>query len=135
MHAYVLMLQTDADDIFITESVLSEIGNSIPVKFIADMQEMDEWIAVSGKPAVILLNDRGATHTDTEILKKIKSHSAYGHIPVIVLGEVSTGEYIRQCYLAGANTFITKPSSIAETRKKISTFFEYWFEVADVPAI
>jgi CheY-like chemotaxis protein len=126
------MMQTDADDRYITESTIREIGASVPVKFIASPDELDALIEQSGEPSVILLSDLGATHRGTELLKQLKKHPSRGYIPVVVLGEVSTDDYIRQCYLAGANTFITKPSSIAGTRKKIETFFAYWFDVAEV---
>jgi hypothetical protein len=54
------------------------------------------------------------------------------HVPVVVLGEVSGDDHIKEWYRAGANTFIVKPSTVAATQKKIKTFFEYWFEVAEV---
>jgi response regulator RpfG family c-di-GMP phosphodiesterase len=131
MEQYVLMLQADPDDKDLTESMLTEIGNSIPIKFISGTQEIAAKTATWGEPAVILVSDRGAMHKGNEVLKGIKANPAYAHIPLVVLGEVSTPEYIKECYRAGANTFITKPSSIAETRKKIEGFFEYWFEIAD----
>jgi DNA-binding NarL/FixJ family response regulator len=131
MEQYVLMLQADADDKDLTESMLNEIGSPIPIRFASGMGDFSLKKAEWGEPAVILMNDRGAAHKGNEVLKLIKSHIAYAHIPLVVLGEMSTPEYIRECYRAGANTFIVKPSSIAETKKKIEGFFKYWFEVAD----
>jgi CheY-like chemotaxis protein len=131
MERYVLMLQTDMDDRYITESTMAEIGASIPVKFIAGLQDMKQAIEESGEPAVILLSDAGAVHRGTEILKQLKRDPSLAHIPVVMLGEISTDDYIRRCYLAGANTFIIKPSTVAGTKKKMETFFEYWFNVAE----
>ena len=130
MQSYVLMLQTDADDIYITESALSEIGNTIPVQFIANLEEMEQHIASNGEPAVILLNDRGTINRGMQVLKKLKSETIYSHIPVVMLGEYTTQDYIKEIYKAGANTYIIKPSTVAATRKKIETFFNYWFDVA-----
>ena len=130
MQSYVLMLQTDVDDIYITESALSEIGNTIPVQFIANLEEMEQHIATNGEPAVILLNDRGTMNRGMQVLKKLKSDVAYAHIPVVMLGEYTTHDYIKEIYKAGANTYIIKPSTVAATKKKIETFFNYWFEVA-----
>jgi len=132
MEPYALMLRTDPDDKYLTESTMAEIGNTIPVRFIGDIKELDTVITEAGEPAVILMNDRGAIHSGNEVLKQIKTNPSYAHIPVVVLGEVSTDDYIRDCYRSGANTFITKPSTIAATRKKIETFFRYWFDVAEV---
>lgn len=132
MEPYVLMIQTDPDDQYIVESTMREIANTISIQFIKSIEEMDRVISESGKPSVILLNDRGVLYNGTEIVKEIKSHAAYNDIPVVVLGEVSADDYVRECYRAGASTFITKPSSVAGTRKKIETFFSYWFEVAEL---
>lgn len=131
MEPYTLMLRADADDRDLTESALAEVGTRIPIHFVAGIHEMAEMIKSLGEPVVIMLSDYGAIHKGNELLKQVKADSAYAHIPLVVLGEVSTPEYIKDCYRAGANTFITKPSSMSETRKKIEGFFTYWFEIAD----
>jgi hypothetical protein len=41
-------------------------------------------------------------------------------------------DLIRKYYIAGANTVIRKPSSVEQTSKKIKTFFDYWFTVAEL---
>ena len=132
MQPYVVMLQTDPDDRYITESTMDEISNNIPVQFISSLEEIDKTIVEFGQPVVILVNDQGSAHQGPGLVKKLKSNLLYSHLPVVILGEVTSSEYIQECYRAGANTFIIKPSTIAETRKKISTFFSYWFDVAEV---
>ena len=131
MESYALMIQADPDDQYLTESILSEIDNGIQVRFIRHYSEIGNLIDKYNEPAVILLNDLGPTHRGLDLLKQIKTDPLHAHIPVVMLGEISTDDYIRKSYLAGANTFITKPSTINATRKKIETFFEYWFNVAE----
>ena len=132
MSSYVLMLQADPDDQYITESALAEINPSLAIKYLQNAEEMQEYIATVGQPALILLNDIGTITEKGQTLKKLKANPAYGHIPVVVLGERSSPDYVKECYRAGASTFITKPSSVNATRKKIEMFFSYWFEVAEV---
>jgi len=132
MERYVAMLRTDMDDRDITEWAMAETGVDIPVKFITGREDLDALIAASGDPALLLLNDSGAAHKGHERLKHFKSNPAYNHIPVVLLGEMSTREYIRECYKAGANSFIIKPSTVAETKAKVRDFFNYWFNVAEL---
>jgi len=132
MHSYVLMLQTDAEDRFITESTMSEMEYAISMKFLDDIDKLDEYVAQEGLPSLILLNDSGSILQKSQLLRQLKGNPAYGHIPLVVLGEKTTDDYIRQCYRAGASSYITKPSSVKETKKKIGTFFSYWFDVAEV---
>lgn len=132
MHSYVLMLQTDDEDRFITESTMSEMDYAVPLKFLDEADKLDTYVGQHGLPSLILLNDSGSILQKNQLLRQVKNNPAYGHIPVVVLGEKSTKEYIRQCYRAGASSYITKPSSVAETKKKIGMFFSYWFDVAEV---
>ena len=132
MDRYVAMLRTDADDRDITEWAMTETGNNIPVQFVADMNELEQLVPVRGEPSLILLNDPGAAHKGHERLAAIKADTRFAHIPVVILGEISTKEYIRACYRAGANSFIIKPSSIAATKEKVEMFFKYWFRVAEL---
>lgn len=132
MHSYVLMLQTDDEDRFITESTMSEMEHAVPLKFLNEAGKLDEYVGYEGLPSLILLNDSGSILQKNQLLRQVKNNPAYSHIPVVVLGEKSTDEYIRQCYRAGASSYITKPSSVKETRKKIGMFFSYWFDVAEV---
>jgi response regulator RpfG family c-di-GMP phosphodiesterase len=131
MEQYVLMIQTDPDDKYLTESSLSEMDNPVPVKFIENIEELDGFVVAEGLPALVLLNDRGVKSKGITTIKQLKEDPVYSHIPVVVLGEVSADDHIRQWYRAGASSFIIKPSTMESTRKKISTFFEYWFTVAD----
>jgi CheY-like chemotaxis protein len=132
MDRYVAMLWTDPDDRYITEWALAETGSEVNIRFVTDIGELEDRCDEGGEPALILLNDRGAIHGGQEQLNRLKSHTRFSHIPVIILGEVSTADYIAECYRAGANSYITKPSSIAGTKEKVALFFRYWFDVAEV---
>jgi DNA-binding NarL/FixJ family response regulator len=132
MSSYVLMLQADPDDQHITESALAEINPSIGINYLPRLDEIDKHVAKAGPPVLILLNDMGTITERGQALRKLKSDPAYSHIPVVVLGEKSSPDYVKECYRAGASTFITKPSSVNATRRKIEMFFSYWFEVAEV---
>jgi CheY-like chemotaxis protein len=130
MSSYVLMLETDPDDRELTEATLAEMQFSVPVKFLSNIEELDLFTAEQ-TPSVILISDsnRGLA---VKLVKQLKADPELNHIPVVVLGERSINSYVKDCYRAGANTFITKPSSLESTRKNIKTFFTYWFEVAEL---
>ena len=128
---YVLMLENDSDDRYITQSTISELKLNIAVRYeywspaILNAVEND-------KPGVILLAYNTSPETGLEIVNQIRNRKDYAFIPIIVLTEELQSNYIRQYYLAGVNTVIKKPSSIEQTKKKIKTFFDYWFSVAEL---
>ena len=132
MPTYVLMLHADEDDKYLTQTLLEEMQETIPMQFISSVQELGQCIKEHGLPSVILINNQDHRHKAIEIVKNFKSDQQLNHIPVVVLGEITTPDYMQQYYRAGANSYITKPSTIAAMRKKISLFLDYWFEVAEV---
>jgi CheY-like chemotaxis protein len=126
------MIHADEDDQMLTQSVLEEMQETIPMHFISRTSEMEEMMAAHGLPAVILINNQDHRHKAIDIVTHFKRDSRLNHIPIVVLGELTTPDYIKQYYRAGANTYITKPSTLAATKKKIELFLAYWFDVAEV---
>ena len=132
MTRYVIMLYADEDDRLLTQSILDEMENAAPMIFAERIEDINRSIAESGSPAVILVNNQDHLHKAIGMVKQLKADQTLDHIPVVVLGEITSPEYIRQYYRAGANSYIIKPSTIEATRKKIRLFFEYWLNVAEV---
>ena len=128
----VVMVRTDNDDRDLTLSALKESEHEFEIDFVSNLEELEINVKAAGEPALILLNDNDAARKAYELVRQLKNQSPYNHIPIVVLGEKSTREYIRKCYEAGANSFITKPSTISDTNLKISKFFDYWLQVADL---
>ena len=132
MQSYVLMLQTDADDRDIIDAMFDEIDLAIPVKFLDGIDELSSFVNAEGSPGLILISEN-AKHTGLEIVRRLKKNPSYKHIPLVILAERSLDVYVKECYAAGVNTFIVKPSTIELTKKKIEVFFTYWFNVAELP--
>ena len=127
---YILMLEDDADDRYITESTIQELGYDIPIKFLSYGRELLAHLNQSDKPALILLDYNPVTGAD--MLRQLKTHPDFNHIPVVILSEVASQNHVRQCYQLGANSFIKKPQTAELTKQKIETFFKYWFEVTEL---
>jgi response regulator RpfG family c-di-GMP phosphodiesterase len=130
MEPYALMVQTDDDDRFFADSTMREIDMGVNVEYVSNIDQLANLTEKKGEPHVILINDSSIRPAGGQ-LKKIKADKNLSHIPVVILGEVATDEYIKKYYSLGANSYVIKPSTIEGTKKKIETFFRYWFEVAD----
>ena len=127
---YVLMLEDDADDRYITETTLIELGYNIPIRFVSYGRDLISYLTESEPPSLIILDYNPVTGSD--ILRHLKTHPEFNHIPVVVLSDVSIANHVRECYELGANSFIRKPQTADMTTRKIETFFRYWFEVAEI---
>lgn len=131
---YILMLESDPADREISNDYFRE-GN-IPVQFLISSNEVmtflqsrqDDYLPL---PRIILLSMRSIPETGLTVLKQVKQHADFKHIPVIVLGENTQSDLIKMCYANGANTFINKPFTNDLTDIKIKSFIQYWFDVAE----
>jgi CheY-like chemotaxis protein len=132
MHSkYLLMLENDSDDRYITQSTIKELKLNIPVRYeywspslLSDLE--------NDKPGVILLAYNTSPESGLEIVKQIRARKDYSFIPIIVLTEELPSSLIKDYYTSGVNTVIKKPSSVQQTTEKIKTFFDYWFSVAEL---
>lgn len=129
---YILMVEDDPDDRYLTEQTLKDIGVSVPVTFLAESTEVFSFLATHEPPAIILIDYNISPDNGVEVLKALKGDARYRHIPVIILSESAAPAYVTECYHHGANTFVAKPFTSTGTRRKIESFFTYWLEVAEV---
>lgn len=129
---FILMLEDDTDDRYITESVLAESGIDVSIKYFCNSEVLFQFLSSSERPSLILVDYNSTPENGLEILKKIKSKEEYKAIPVIILTDSTVQKYVHQCYAHGASSVIKKPETIERTKSKINTFFRYWFEVTEL---
>ena len=65
-----------------------------------------------------------------QVLTRIKSDPFLRMIPVVILTTSNREEDILQTYLAGANTYITKPDEYPSYRELVATLQHYWVDTA-----
>ncbi len=129
---YVLMLENDSDDRYFTQSTLKELDINIPVRYEYWSPSLLQFINRKDLPGIILLAYNTSPENVLEIAKEFKNHPDYAPVPIVILIEELHPEMIKKYYLAGVNSVIKKPASVELTTKKIKTFFEYWFGVAEL---
>ena len=132
MNRFVLMLEGDGDDRYITQQTLTELGIDIPIRFFSNSTALFDFLTSSARPALILIDYNSNPDNGLEVLKKLKSNANYNTIPVVILSDSDHPRYKNDCYKHGASSFIRKPDSIEATNKKIAAFFHYWFDVVEV---
>jgi two-component system response regulator len=138
MQPYILMLEDDEDDRHITETFFAANNFHYKVKFLTNSDDvmpfLEECLAAGYHlPRLILLDKNAPACGGMEVLKSIKSHSAFKMIPVVMISGSSHQPEINECYRLGANSYIAKPFSHEHTAKKIQHFLAYWFDAVELP--
>ena len=132
---FILMLEHDDDDRFITETFFKEHKYDIDVHFVSSNDELILYLngcKMIGYPSLILLNLTLTSPAALKILKQLKTSDEFNHIPVIILGGTNNEKIVKQCYSIGASSYIQKPDSLELTNKKILNFLNYWFETVEL---
>jgi CheY-like chemotaxis protein len=68
-----------------------------------------------------------------EVLEFLKSDSELKKTPVIVLSGSSSAPDVERCYLAGANSYICKPTGLDAVFNMVEHLVAYWLEQAQLP--
>ena len=69
----------------------------------------DRWEAGEPLPICILLDLRMPKMNGLEVLRRLKSHSKFAAIPVVVLTTSTEDRDIEEAYKLGCNSYIVKP--------------------------
>ena len=84
-------------------------------------------------PDVILLDVKLPGISGFEVLDKIKTTPKTKHIPTIMLTTSKRDEEIARGYDCGSNSYIVKPVSFSQFRKKIADLGIYWVLTSELP--
>jgi response regulator RpfG family c-di-GMP phosphodiesterase len=133
---FILMLEPDADDRYITETFFKENAFDVAIEFTADEEELEEKMSdlrlKNELPTLILLTIRTNAVAGIALIRKLKAKKEYVHIPVVVLSGITDERLVKQCYTAGASSFICKPIGDRLTNEKILNFLRYWFQTVEL---
>ena len=139
---HILLIEDSRADVKIIERALAEtsVAHRLTVQhdgkaaldFLEGLNDRDD--AAELHPDLILLDLNLPGIDGSQVLSRIKTDSRLRAIPVVVLTTSRREEDIAQIYLAGANTFIQKPSEYPKYRDLVKILELYWKKTALLPA-
>jgi len=137
----ILLVDDSPNDVRLIRAALEEahFGNDIVVA--EDGEEALDYLYRRGKfagdapndPVFILLDIKMPMLDGIEVLKIIRSDSAFNKVPVIMLTSSRDTHDLQDCYDNGANSFVVKPVNIAEFIKVVKELGQYWVVVNERP--
>lgn len=136
---YILMMEDDAEDRYITRSFFEEKGYNIGLEFVTHPDGvigfLDERRKNSGQlPRIILLDKHVPAGDGVDVLQQLKEHPDYKQIPVIIVSGTAAPEDVKRSYELNVSSYIVKPMTDKLTTEKIDAFVQYWFNTVELPA-
>jgi CheY-like chemotaxis protein len=135
---YILMLEDDSDDRYITSNLFREMNYNVDLKFFVEPQDVVPYMKqclTEGLrlPSLALLDLNIPSGSGLDVLRDIKAHPILQRMPVVMISGSAYPRDVEESYRLGASSYIIKPLNSAHTQQKIDTFVRYWFETVELP--
>ncbi len=135
----ILLVEDNEDHVELILRALRDEGMIDTINVALDGQEALDYFYNKGayweqekkrytRPHFILLDIKLPKIDGIEVLKKLKSDPELKEIPVIILTTSENPNDIKNAYLNGANSYISKPVKYDDFKKKLYNLKYYWIE-------
>ncbi len=80
------------------------------------------------EPGLILLDLKLRGERGLDLLRQLKQHRLYSHIPIVILTSSDDALDIHACYQAGANGYVVKPGQFEDLITVVHHLWKFWIE-------
>lgn len=129
----IYVVDDGADYRFLLQQVLSRFLPDLRVHFFDSGNALHQHILTDSRgpadevrPALIImdLNMPGLTGLQTLVL--LKQQPSWKQVPVVIMTSEGSDQEIEQCYSAGANSFVLKPTEFMALKNALTDICQYW---------
>jgi len=139
-HPNVLLVEDSYDDIVIMKYVLKKYQMFDDLSAVRDGEQAVDYIfkreqfASVQTPDIVLLDFNLPKKNGLEVLKEVRGHEDYSHLPIIILSTSSSPLDIFDSYNAHVNCFITKPVDVTSLYDTMMSVKKFWLNIAQLPS-
>ncbi len=131
----VMLVEDDPADVMLIKKIFE---NSSLAKISNISSDGEEAIAylndeTTTKPDIILLDINMPRKDGKQVLAELKTHDTLKRTPIIMLTSSKARNDVVECYSMHANSYVAKPSSIADHKKLLEAVEMFWFSLALLP--
>lgn len=114
---------------FLVQQVFRRFLPQYQLTLFANGQDLLTHFQASGHlPGLILLDLHMPGLDGLQVLSRLKQEPRHKPIPVVILTSSSSQAEIDQCYQAGANSCLLKPTSFEQIQVLLSLVGQYWLD-------
>jgi CheY-like chemotaxis protein len=136
----VLLAEDNSDHAFFTTRAFKDAhGPSLEMRTVDDGEQLLDYLNQRGeyagapRPHLVVLDLRMPKKGGLEVLAEMQEDIDLRAIPVVVLSSSDRPEDITASYARGANSYVTKPASMAGLREGVGALARYWIDIASLP--
>jgi CheY-like chemotaxis protein len=127
----VLLVDDDSEQVDLARRAAAECCPEINLIMVgggdAVLNWVDECVKKKGHlPHIFVLDLKLPKLDGLAVLRKLRIHEATRNIPVVAYSAEYTQDDIRMSYQVGANTFVAKPTDVAQFSEFLRERLKYW---------
>jgi CheY-like chemotaxis protein len=127
----VLLVDDDSKQVDLARRAAAECCPEINLIMVgggdAVLHWVDECVKKKGHlPHIFVLDLKLPKLDGLAVLRKLRIHEATRNIPVVAYSAEYTQDDIRMSYQVGANTFVAKPTDVAQFSEFLRERLKYW---------
>lgn len=136
----ILMVEDDADDVYLTEQTLKGAKVLNRLRVVADGLEALAYLRRQGpysgaeRPDLILLDLNLPRMSGRELLAVLKADPDLRQIPVVVLTTADSEEDVLKSYALNAIGYLQKPVDLQRFVQVVRSIEDFWVAILRVPA-
>ena len=131
----ILIAEDDLDDQFILKEAFRANNLQKHILFVENGVEVMEYLNSHPQPSLMLLDLNMPMKSGKEVLQEVKSDERFMSIPVIVFSSSNNSMDIYECFELGADSYMTKPGTFAETIKAARDIYDFCMKKTELGII
>jgi DNA-binding response OmpR family regulator len=125
----VLLIEDDTLEVELARRAAVESCPEIELMVLENADVVLDWLQnahMENIPHIILLDLKLPKLDGLGLLRKLRMHDATRDIPIVSFSAAYTHEEVLMSYQLGANTFVSKPTDLAQFNELITEKLKYW---------
>ena len=134
-----LLVEDNRIQVILVRAALTKLPTLELMQVVEDGAQAIEFLNLKNRcengelPHLILLDINMPRKDGFAVLAELKSNPAFSKIPVVMFTSSSSQEDVERAYAEGANSFVTKPETLADLEQVLRGIADYWVKTARLP--
>ncbi|GAA0715461.1 response regulator [Aquimarina litoralis] len=129
---YIVSVEDSRTDIELMRRVVEKEMKDCEIKYLEDGESAIQFFEssefITHPPKCILMDIKLPKMNGLEVLNYLRNKKQIKNVPVIILSSSERPEEIKETYLLGGNSYITKPKNYLDLKEKLPKVISYWTE-------
>ncbi|WP_221091303.1 response regulator [Deinococcus aquaedulcis] len=134
---HLMLVEDNEADIFLLEAALEMAGVPVQLQVARDgeeaLRQLRAALGSAALPDLILLDLNMPRVSGFEVLAAVRADPALRHLVLVVFTTSNAEADVQRAYALQANSYLSKPSTMAEFLRVVELLNLYWFGTASLP--